>query len=103
VRGLMNVGDLVGLGQGRRPRRLHAAVLAALLQVLVPLLGPALERLGVRPLNVGTVRQHLLQVVADFVAVLAALHGALVLADLPEAVTRRFWKLFGHGWRNSAN
>ena len=72
----------------RQPARLGRLVLAALAapQVLVPLLVPGAQRLDVLLLELGALGDHVGELVAELVAVVAALERHLEVARLPEAL-----------------
>jgi len=86
----MKIAEPVGLHQDAFPRRLGRAVLGSLLDLVVPILRPVFERLGVVLLDLRPFLNQSYQTVAELVTVLDPPRRSLVVARLPEGVRRRY-------------
>lgn len=85
----VQVAEAVGLDEDALAGRLRGAVLWALLDQVVPLLGPGLQAARVVPLDLGALLDQRDQVARQLVAILNALGRPLVVVRLPERVARR--------------
>jgi hypothetical protein len=85
----VQVAEAVGLDEDALAGRLRGAVLRALLDQVVPFLGPGLQAARVVPLDLSALLDQRDQVARQLVAILDALGRPLVVVRLPERVARR--------------
>lgn len=86
----MKIAEPVRLHQDALPRRLGRAVLGTLLDLVVPILRPVFERLGIVLLDLRPFLNQSYQTVAELVTVLDPSRRAFVVTRLPEGVRRRY-------------
>lgn len=84
----VKIAQSVGFYENSLPRRFGGAVFGSFLDLVVPILRPILQRLGVVLLDLRPFLDQRYQAVAELVPVLDPFRGALVIARLPEGVRR---------------
>lgn len=86
----VKIAESVGFHEDALPRRLGGAVFGPLLDLVVPIFRPILQRLGVALLDLRPFLDQRYQTVAELVPILDSLRGALVITRLPEGVRCRY-------------
>ena len=82
----MKIAEPVGFHQDALPRCFGCTVLGSLLDLIVPILRPVFERLGIVLLDLCPFLNQSYQTVTELVAVLDPPRRSLVVSRLPEGV-----------------